>query len=66
MPRVLATCLALSCANVALAGGFFLTIGNPVAGNAPQFKSAVLVVRPVFLGLPTVAAIIPIWLFMTF
>jgi len=30
----------------ALAGGFFLTIGNPVAANAPQAKGAVLVVRP--------------------
>ena len=57
MPRVLATCLALSCANVALAGGFFLTIGNPVAGNAPQFKSAVLVVRPDGCGEPAKAQI---------
>ncbi|MCU1275937.1 MAG: hypothetical protein JWO48_3368 [Bryobacterales bacterium] len=30
----------------ALAGGFFLTIGSPVAANVPQVKGAVLVVRP--------------------
>ncbi|PYT11864.1 MAG: hypothetical protein DMG59_25210 [Acidobacteria bacterium] len=42
---------------MALAGGFFLTIGNPVAGNAPQFKSAVLVVRPDGCGEPAKAQI---------
>jgi len=38
--------VCLACAHWALAGGFFLTIGSPVAANAPQVKGAVLVVRP--------------------
>src|SRR5712691_664425 len=42
----LAALVGLAGAQWAVAGGFFLTIGNPVAANAPQAKGAVLVVRP--------------------
>ena len=42
----LAALVGLAGAHWALAGGFFLTIGNPVAANVPKVKSAVLVVRP--------------------
>ena len=42
----LAALVALAGAHWALAGGFFLSIGNPVAANVPQVKKAVLVVRP--------------------
>jgi hypothetical protein len=42
----LAAVVGLAGAQWALAGGFFLTIGNPVAANVPQAKGAVLVVRP--------------------
>jgi len=42
----LAALVGLAGGQWALAGGFFLTLGNPVAANAPQAKGAVLVVRP--------------------
>jgi hypothetical protein len=42
----LAAIVGLAGAHGALAGGFFLTIGSPVAANVPHVKSAVLVVRP--------------------
>src|SRR5882672_2063950 len=42
----LAAVVVVAGAQWALAGGFFLTIGNPVAANVPQAKGAVLVVRP--------------------
>src|SRR5439155_14076645 len=42
----LAAVVVMAGAQWLFAGGFFLTIGNPVAANAPQAKGAVLVVRP--------------------
>ena len=42
----LAALVGLAGAHWALAGGFFLTIGSPVAANVPHVKGAVLVVRP--------------------
>jgi hypothetical protein len=42
----LAALVSMAGVQWALAGGFFLTIGNPVAANVPQVKGAVLVVRP--------------------
>ena len=42
----LAAVVGLAGAQWVHAGGFFLTIGNPVAANAPEAKRAVLVVRP--------------------
>jgi len=38
--------VGLAFAHLAMGGGFFLTIGNPVAANDPQAKKAVMVVRP--------------------
>jgi len=49
----LAILVGLTGARWAVAGGsFVLTIGNPVAANVPQVKSAVLVVRPDGCGEP--------------
>ena len=45
-PRLVMAGVCLACAHWALAGGFYLTIGSPVAANVPKVKNAVLVVRP--------------------